>query len=90
MNPDSAGLTTESAEDTELRKNLVERALHCEIRPAAELEKPGADKYDFGAFGVLSIKKAGNKLTEEEFQQLIDHQYDEEDARVLAIASGKA
>jgi len=85
MNPASAGLTTESTEDTELRKNLVERALHCEMRPAAELGKLGADKYDFGAFGVLSIKKARNKLTEEQFQQRIVHQYDEEDARVVRV-----
>ena len=71
-------------------KAIVESALRREIRPAAELHNPDPEKYEVGPFGILSLKKAGRKLTAEEIKYLIDHQYDEEDARVIAIARGKS
>jgi hypothetical protein len=69
---------------------MVEHALRREIRPAAEMENPDPEKYEVGPFGILSLKKTGTTKTAEEIQHLIDHQYDEEDARVIAIATGKA
>ena len=39
---------------------------------------------------ILSLKRGGKTLTAEHVQQLIDHQYDEEDVRVIAIAMGKS
>jgi hypothetical protein len=71
-------------------KAIVESALRREIRPAAELENPDPEKYEVGPFGILSLKRSGKMLTVEQVQQLIDHQHDEEDARVIAIAMGKS
>lgn len=71
-------------------KSLVESALRREIRPAAESENPDPKKYEVGPFGILSLKKTEKKLSAEHVQHLIDHQFDEEDARVIAIATGKA
>lgn len=71
-------------------KAIVESALRREIRPAAEMENPDPDKYELGPFGILSLKRTAQKITAEEVQHLIDHQYDEEDARVIAIATGKS
>ncbi|MBE2203795.1 MAG: hypothetical protein IAE94_05625 [Chthoniobacterales bacterium] len=70
-------------------KAIVESALIREVRPAAELENPDPDKYEVGPFGILSLKRTDPKKIAEEIQHLIDHQYDEEDARVIAIATGK-
>jgi hypothetical protein len=70
-------------------KAIVEAALRREIRPAAELENPDPEKYELGPFGILSLKKRGDGLTEAQVQHLIDHQYDDEDARVIALATGK-
>ena len=71
-------------------KAIVESALRREIRPAAEMENPNPEKYEIGPFGILSLKRTGEKLTAERVQHLIDHQYDDEDARVIAIASGSS
>ena len=71
-------------------KALVESALRREIRPAAELENPDPEKYEVGPFCILSLKRTGKGLTAKQAQHLIDHQYDEEDARVIAIATGEA
>ena len=71
-------------------KALVESALRREIRPATESENPDPAKYEVGPFGILSFKKTEKKLSAEQLQEIIDHQYDEEDARTLAIATGKA
>ena len=90
MNPDSARLTTEGTEDTEPSKSFTVRPLRSEIRPAAESKNSDPEKYELGDFGIISLKKAGNKLNEELLQQLIENQHDDEDARVLAIASGEA
>jgi hypothetical protein len=54
------------------------------------LENPDPEKYEVGPFGILSLKKTEKKLSAEQLQEIIDHQYDEEDARTLAIATGKA
>lgn len=66
-------------------KAIVEHALRREIRPAAEQENPDPEKYELGPFGILSLKKRGPATTVERMRHLIDHQYDEEDARVLAM-----
>ncbi len=71
-------------------KALVESALRRELRPAAERENPDPEKFEVGPFGILSLKRSGHTLTADEVQHAIDHQYDEEDARVIAIATGKA
>jgi hypothetical protein len=70
-------------------KAIVESALRREIRPRVELENPDPAKYEIGPFGILSLKRSGKTLKAKQVQQLIDHQYDEEDARVIAIARGK-
>jgi hypothetical protein len=71
-------------------RDLVEHALRREIRPAAEMQNPDPEKYEVGPFGILSLKKTDTPITAEEIQHQIDHQYDEEDARVIALARGKA
>lgn len=71
-------------------KAIVESALRREIRPAAQMENPDPEKFEIGPFGILSLKRTGRTKSVEEIQHLIDHQYDEEDARVIAIATGKA
>jgi hypothetical protein len=70
-------------------KAIVEHALRREIQPA-EPENPDPGKYEVGPFGILSIKRTRRKPKAKEIQHAIDHQYDEEDARVTAIATGKA
>lgn len=70
-------------------KAIVESALRREIHPAAEIQNPDPDKLEVGPHGILCLKKRGRTNTVEEIQYLIDHQYDEEDARVIAIANGK-
>jgi len=71
-------------------KALVESALRREIRPATESENPDPEKYEVGPFGILSLKKTEKKLSAEQLQEIIDHQYDEEDKIILDIATGKA
>jgi hypothetical protein len=71
-------------------KAIVESALRREIRPAAEIENPDPEKFEIGPFGLLCLKRTGRTKSAEEIQHLIDHQHDEEDARVIAIATGKA
>jgi len=71
-------------------KAIVESALRREIRPSAGLANPDPDKYEVGPFGILSLKRTGRKMTADEIKHLIDHQYDEEDARVIAVATGKS
>jgi len=71
-------------------KAIVEKALRRELAPAPELTNPDPEKFEVGPFGILSLKKSGDSLTAEQVREIIDHQYDEEDARVIAIASGKS
>lgn len=71
-------------------KAIVESALRREIRPAAAMENPDPEKYEIGPFGILCLKRTGRSMAADEVQQLSDRQYDEEDARVIAIAKGKA
>ena len=71
-------------------KALVESALRREIRPVSESKNPDPKKYEVGPFGILSLKKTEKKLSAENVQHIIDHQFDEEDARVIAIATAKA
>ena len=68
---------------------IVEQALRRELAPAPEITNPDPEKFEVGPFGILSLKKSGPSLTAEQYQKLIDHQYDEEDARVTGIASRK-
>ncbi len=71
-------------------KAIVEKALRRELAPASDITNPDPEKFEVGPFGILSLKKSGGSLTAEHVRELIDHQYDEEDARVIAIASGKS
>ena len=65
-------------------KAMVEHALRREILPHEGLVEDSP--YEVGPFGILSLKKRGKGMTAEQVQYLIDHQYDEEDARVLELA----
>ena len=69
-------------------KAIVEKALRRELAPAPDTANP--EKFEIGPFGILSLKKSGGSLTAKHVRELIDHQYDEEDARVIAMASGKS
>ena len=69
-------------------KAIVEHALRREIVPQENLSPDSP--YELGPFGILSLKKRTEGLTAEEVQRLIDHQHDEEDARLIAIPSGNA
>jgi hypothetical protein len=71
-------------------KAIVEHALRREVRPASEQINPNPEKYEVGPYGILSLKKRSPSVSSERIQQLIDQQYDQEDARILDIASGKA
>ena len=71
-------------------KAIVEKALRRELAPAPETTNPDPEKFEVGPYGILVLKKSGETMTAEQVQELIDHQYDEEDARVIAIASGKS
>ena len=62
-------------------KALIEHALRREIAPPADF--PPDSPYDVGPFGILSIKKRGEPVSAKKVQHFIDHQYDEEDARIL-------
>ena len=65
-------------------KAMVEHALRREIMPAVQLEADSP--FEMNELGMLVLKKTGRKpMSIEEVQDLIDHQYDEEDARVLDI-----
>lgn len=62
-------------------KALIEHALRREIAPPADF--PPDSPYDVGPFGILSIKKRAEPMSAKKVQHFIDHQYDEEDARIL-------
>ena len=68
-------------------KAMVEHALRREIAPAIQLDADSP--LEMNELGMLVLKKRGNPLSMEEIQHLIDHQYDEEDARVLELAGIK-
>jgi hypothetical protein len=69
-------------------KAMVEHALRREIAPQENL--PPDSPYEVGPFGILSLKKRTEGLTTEQVQHLVDHQYDEEDARIISISTGNA
>ena len=71
-------------------KAIIEHALRREIEPAAQRENPDATKYEVGPFGILSIKKSGHRLSAKQIRHRIEHQHDEEDARIIQLAQGKA
>jgi hypothetical protein len=68
-------------------KAIVEHALRREIAPLENLAPDSP--YEVGPFGILSLKKRPQGISGDHFEDLIDHQYDEEDSRVLSIAMGK-
>ncbi len=69
-------------------KAMVEHALRREIAPQETL---AADSlYEAGPFGILSLKKRRSGLSANQVQHLIDHQYADEDARVISIATAKS
>lgn len=67
-------------------KAVVESALRREIRPETDFSNPDPQRFEVGPFGMLSIKRDASQGATKQIQELIDHQYDEEDARVLEIA----
>lgn len=69
-------------------KAMVEHALRREIAPQEHLAPDSP--YEVGPFGILSLKKRTEGLTVKKVQHLIDHQYDEEDARIISISTGKS
>lgn len=69
-------------------KAVVEHALRREIAPQVKLASDSL--YDVGPFGILSLKKSRQRLTAGQLQHLVDHQYHDEDNRVIAIATGKS
>lgn len=69
-------------------KAMVEHALRREIAPQENLAPDSP--YESGPFGILSLKKRTETLSAEQVQHLIDHQYDEEDARIISISTGNA
>ena len=70
-------------------KAMVEHALRREIQPA-DPNNPDPGKYEVGPFGILSLKRTSRKLTAKQVQQASHRQYEEEDARVIDIATDKA
>ena len=69
-------------------KAMVEHALRREIMPPVQLDEDSP--FEMNELGMLVLKKKGRKpMSAEEVQDLIDHQYDAEDARVLEIAGYK-
>lgn len=67
-------------------KDMVAHALRREILPTSQFSQEDEARYEVGPFGILSLKKRGEAMTAEQVQHLIDHQYDEEDERILEIA----
>jgi hypothetical protein len=67
-------------------KAMVTHALRREIAPAVQLEADSP--FEMNELGMLVLKKVVGRIpmSAEAIQDLIDHQYDEEDARVLEIA----
>jgi hypothetical protein len=64
---------------------MVELALRREIAPGAVPDEDSP--LEMNELGMLVLKRRGNPMTAEQIQHLIDHQYDEEDARVLELGS---
>jgi hypothetical protein len=65
---------------------LVEEALRRELaRSSDPVETPDQGSLELGANGIRGLKNQGNALSVQKVRELIDHQYDEEDARVLEI-----
>lgn len=63
---------------------MVEHALRREIAPAIQLEADSP--FEMNELGMLVLKKEGRQpISAEAIQDLIDHQYDEEDARTLEL-----
>jgi hypothetical protein len=69
-------------------KAMVTHALRREIMPSEDLPDELREICDLNELGLPVLKKRGNSMTMEQVQHLIDHQYDEEDARVIEIAGG--
>ena len=69
-------------------KAMVEHALRREIAPQENLAPDSP--YEVGPFGILSLKKRTEALTADQVQRLIDHQYGEEDGRILSSFVGKS
>jgi len=67
-------------------KAMVEHALRREIAPPLVL--PADSPLEMNELGMLVLKKRGRTMSAEEVQYLIDHQYDEEDARTMELARG--
>lgn len=69
-------------------KALVESALRRELRPETDFSNPDPEKFEVGPFGILSLKRNSSQTASaEQIQELVDHQYDEEDFRMLEIAT---
>lgn len=63
-------------------KAILESALRREIRPAAEMENPDAEKFEVGPLGFLVIKRrAGDEPVTPEMIRAIQDEIDEEDGQ---------
>ncbi len=63
---------------------MVEHALRREIAPAIQLEADSP--LEMNELGMLVLKREGRQpISAEAIQDLIDHQYDEEDSRTLEL-----
>jgi len=69
-------------------KAMVEHALRREIAPQENLAPDSP--YEVGPFGILSLKKRTEALTADQVQRLIDHQYGDEDGRIISSFAGKS
>jgi hypothetical protein len=69
-------------------KAMVEHALRREIAPQENLAPDSP--YEVGPFGILSLKKRSEGLTAKQVKHLVDHQHDEEDAKVIFISKGNS
>lgn len=67
-------------------KAMVEHALRREIAPQEDLAPDSP--YEVGPFGILSLKKRAEGLTRDQITRLIEHQYDEEDGRIISGLTG--
>jgi hypothetical protein len=67
-------------------KAMVEHALRREIAPQENLAPDSP--YEVGPFGILSLKKRAEGLTSDQITRLIEHQYDEEDGRIISGLTG--
>lgn len=68
-------------------KATVGHALRRGIAPQEKLAPDSPS--ETGPSGMLCLNKRPRRIPDSSFEKLIDHQYNEEDSRLLSIAMGK-